>query len=180
MKGRKMEEKITKKKSKRRLYILLLILFLILISFLIIPPYKWHSPIDARQIGCRVYLRDLLLATSLYAENNQKYPSPKQWCDIVKSYSDEEYNYFLCPSDKTGPCSYAMNENIPADANELPEDLVLLFESAPGWNQTGGVDDVVTDRHGENNPGANIAFADGHVEFIKSEDIPNLRWTVDK
>jgi len=73
-----------------------------------------------------------------------------------------------------------MNENIPADANDLPGDLVLLFESAPGWNQVGGVDDVVTDRHGENNPGANIAFADGHVEFIKSEDIPNLRWTVDK
>jgi prepilin-type processing-associated H-X9-DG protein len=73
-----------------------------------------------------------------------------------------------------------MNENIPMDASELPGDLVLLFESAPGWNRTGGADDVVTDRHGENNPGANIAFTDGHVEFVKSEDIPALRWAVDK
>ncbi|MHC4858232.1 MAG: H-X9-DG-CTERM domain-containing protein [Planctomycetota bacterium] len=71
-----------------------------------------------------------------------------------------------------------MNENIPADAGELPGDLVLLFESAPGWNQVGGADDVVTDRHGK--PGANIAFADGHVEFVKAEDIPILRWTVDE
>ena len=85
---------------------------------------------------------------------------------------------FLCPEDKTGPCSYAMNENIPAGANELPGDMVLLFESAPGWNQTGGADDVVTDRH--KRPGANIAFADGHVKFVKPEDIPNLRWTIEK
>ncbi|MFZ9023775.1 MAG: H-X9-DG-CTERM domain-containing protein, partial [Anaerohalosphaeraceae bacterium] len=60
----------------------------------------------------------------------------------------------------------------------LPADLVLLFESAPSWNQVGGADDVVTDRHGK--PGANIAFADGHVEFVKAEDIPILRWTVDE
>ena len=72
-----------------------------------------------------------------------------------------------------------MNENILADANELPSDLVIFFESAPGWNQTGGADDVVTDRHGENNPGANVAFADGHVEFVEAEDIPNLRWTME-
>ena len=72
-----------------------------------------------------------------------------------------------------------MNENIPADAKELPGDLVLLFESTPGWNQRGGPDDVVTDRHGENKPGANIAFADGRVEFVKPEDIANLRWTME-
>ncbi|MHC4783667.1 MAG: H-X9-DG-CTERM domain-containing protein [Planctomycetota bacterium] len=72
-----------------------------------------------------------------------------------------------------------MNENIPADANELPGDLVLLFESAPGWNQIGGPEDVVTDRHGEKNPGANIAFADGHVEFVKPEDIPTLHWAIE-
>lgn len=80
--------------------------------------------------------------------------------------------------DETGPCSYAMNANIPADTNDLPGDLVLFFESAPGWNQTGGPDDVVTDRHDK--PGANIAFADGTVEFIEAEDIPNLRWTVEE
>ncbi|MHC4927349.1 MAG: hypothetical protein ACYTER_08475 [Planctomycetota bacterium] len=70
-----------------------------------------------------------------------------------------------------------MNENILADAEKLPEDLVILFEAAPGWNQVGGVDDVVTDRHGK--PGANMAFADGRVEFVEAEDIPNLRWTID-
>ncbi|MHC5083685.1 MAG: H-X9-DG-CTERM domain-containing protein [Planctomycetota bacterium] len=71
-----------------------------------------------------------------------------------------------------------MNETIPADVNELPPDLVIFFESAPGWNQVGDADDVVTDRH--KRPGANIAFADGHVEFVPTEDIPKLCWTTDK
>ena len=84
---------------------------------------------------------------------------------------------YICPKDLTGPCSYAMNENIPAGATELPDDLVIFFESAPGWNQTGGADDVVTDRH--NKPGANIAFANGDVRFVDAEDIPNLRWTIE-
>ncbi|MCE5185391.1 MAG: hypothetical protein LLF76_04615 [Planctomycetaceae bacterium] len=70
-----------------------------------------------------------------------------------------------------------MNKNIPEDANDLPPDLVLLFESAPGWNQAGGPEDVVTDRHSKDDSGANIAFADGRVEFVKGQDMPKLKWT---
>ena len=63
---------------------------------------------------------------------------------------------------------------------DLPPDLVLLFESAPGWNQLGGVEDVVVDRHGKDIPGANIAFADGRVRFVKAEEISNLRWQIEE
>ena len=122
-----------------------------------------------------VYLSERILDIS--KANHNKYKK-KNWCDSIKDVFGSEH-MFKCPVDKTGPCSYAMNENIPADANELPGDLVLLFESTPGWNQTGGTDDVVTDRHGEKNPGANIAFADGHVEFVKPEAIPTLRWRLE-
>ena len=99
------------------------------------------------------------------------------WCDALKDEPTFDIDFLKCNYDKIGPCSYAMNENIPADANELPGDLVLLFESAPGWNQTGGSDDVVTDRHKRHDkPGANIAFADGHVEFVEAEKIRSLKW----
>ncbi|MHC4231430.1 MAG: H-X9-DG-CTERM domain-containing protein [Planctomycetota bacterium] len=122
------------------------------------------------------YLSECFLET--FKRNDINYQK-MNWCDSLKScFGEDDSCVYLCPMDKTGPCSYAMNENIPADAGELPGDLVLLFESAPGWNQVGGADDVVTDRHGK--PGANIAFADGHVEFVKAEDIPILRWTVDE
>ena len=112
-----------------------------------------------------------------HVDNNEQWPQKDVWFDVIKPYYEDK-EILQCPKDKTGPCSYAMNENIPADANDLPGDLVLLFESAPGWNQIGGADDIVTDRHG--NSGANIAFAEGHVEFVEAEDIGNLRWTMEE
>ena len=145
---------------------------------LIVIGYK-HSGQIAMEIICRAKINQLsecILETS--KANNNKYQN-SNWCDLIKDEIDFEDTY-RCLRDKTGPCSYAMNENIPADANELPGDLVLLFESAPGWNQTGGADDVVIDRHYKNRLGGNIAFADGHVEFVEAEDIPNLRWTLEE
>ena len=139
-------------------------------------PHRRFNPGTARCVICRANLHSLSVAISVYNGDLQGYPAATQWSDVIKPYGDPKE--LICPADKTGPCSYAMNENIPADANDLPDDLVVLFESAPGWNEVGGADDVVTDRHGK--PGANIAFADGHVEFVKAEDIPNLRWTVDE
>jgi prepilin-type processing-associated H-X9-DG protein len=109
---------------------------------------------------------------------NGNISNPAKWCDILHQECDIDLDDFRCNYEPFGPSSYAMNENIPADTNELPGDLVLLFESAPGWNQIGGPDDVVTDRHGR--PGANIAFADGHVEFVDADDIPTLRWTIEQ
>jgi len=116
----------------------------------------------------RILCREILDRPKIITQN---------WCDALKNKPTFDSDSLKCNYDKTGPCSYAMNENIPNDVTDLPDDLVLLFESAPGWNQAGGPDDVVTDRHGR--PGANIAFADGTVQFVKPEDIPTLRWTVE-
>ncbi len=167
-----------KKKDKRK-FSLLRVLIGVLVAFFIIVllmPSPCTTKEKAYQLICGTQLHQtLFVAISSYKDENKKYPASKQWCDEIKPYIEMD-KYFRCPADPNGPCSYAMNENIPADANDLPPDLVLLFESAPGWNQVGGPDDVVTNRHGK--PGANIAFADGSVKFVKPEDIPTLRWTV--
>ena len=53
----------------------------------------------------------------------------------------------------------------------------MLFETVPGWNQVGGPDILTTENHrGE---GCNIVFADGHTEFVRTEDIDSLKWTVE-
>ena len=171
-----MEEK---QQSNRRLNLLriLIAVFIILFLFFLLVPHRCPTKKQAIIIVCKAKLHQLFVAVSSYKEDNQKFPSANRWCDILKIYY-EDTEILKCYSDKIGPCSYAMNENIPADVEELPGDLVLLFESAPGWNQVGGTDDVVTDRHSR--PGANIAFADGHVEFVEAEDIPNLRWTIEE
>ena len=136
-----------------------------------------------KSVLCGTGLKKLSEYCAYYEYAEGKLPAQSNWCDLLQSYTESDIPPILkplyqCPVDEIGPCSYAMNENIPADAKELPGDLVLLFESAPGWNQVGGPDDVVTDRHGK--PGANIAFADGHVEFVEAEKIPTLRWTIEK
>jgi len=139
-----------------------------------------EAPAEQKRIDCLFNFRTLTLSCEVYHTEHKLWPTPEKWCDSIKPYDswEKDKNYFQCPKDKVGPCSYAMNKNIPAEANDLPPDLVLLFESTPGWNQTGGPEDVVTDRHRKNNPGTNIAFADGRVEFVKAEDIPKLRWVV--
>ncbi len=177
--GQKVEEKKKNKILRYGLRAILAIIVLAIIIYISLPRLSC-GPIPAYKVICLSNLHGLMTVCQVYRkENNLLWPQKETWCDVFHQEYDSELERFRCPKDKTGPCSYAMNENIPADVNELPPDLVLLFESAPGWNQVGGPDDVVTDRHGENNLGANIAFADGRVEFVKPEDIPNLRWTVE-
>ena len=82
---------------------------------------------------------------------------------------------FVCPSGDDGRSHYAMNNNAELVDVNAPADMVLLFESTPGWNQSGGRELLTTDNHcGE---GCSILFADGHVQFVRTQDINDLRWT---
>jgi prepilin-type processing-associated H-X9-DG protein len=150
-------------------------LFAAFIAWIILSAVLPYKPPE--KIICSANIRALKICTLIYHDDNKSWPA-NNWCDLIKPYVENENpKDFQCPSDKIGPCSYAMNVHIPAEAEELPGDLVVLFESAPGWNAVGGVADVVTDRHGR--PGANIAFADGRVEFVEAADIAKLRWVVE-
>ncbi len=84
--------------------------------------------------------------------------------------------------DKVGPCSYAMNQMFPVDEKNFSDDLVLLYESKnSGWNMSGGPDDILIERHKKDGKkGCIVLFANGGRRFIKAEDIPNLRWTVEE
>jgi prepilin-type processing-associated H-X9-DG protein len=160
---------------------LIISFFIIFLSFVRSCLYVQLSP--PKESICGTRLKKLSHYCVVYEYNKGSLPHLSDWCDLLGPYVEPDIPAILnpvyqCPVDEIGPCSYVMNENIPDGSGGLPADLVLLFESAPGWNQVGGADDVVTDRHGK--PGANIAFADGHVEFVKAEDIPILRWTVDE
>jgi prepilin-type processing-associated H-X9-DG protein len=68
-----------------------------------------------------------------------------------------------------------MNKNVAMTNAETPPDTVLLFETNPGWNQSGGPELLKTDNHCDK--GCHILFIDGHVEFVRIEDINKLRWT---
>lgn len=44
------------------------------------------------------------------------------------------------------------------------------------WNQNGGPEMLTTENHKD---GCNVAFVDTHVKFVRTEDIGNLKWTVE-
>lgn len=130
----------------------------------------------AQKTVCSTNLSGLGKAMILYANDNYgEYPTPEKWCDLLIEYADVPEKTFVCPAaDDGGRCHYAVNAHIEGLGNKAPPDMVLLFESRSGWNQTGGPELLSIEHHGEE--GANILFVDGYVAFVPKEDIPDLIW----
>ncbi|MCJ7730618.1 MAG: DUF4190 domain-containing protein [Sedimentisphaerales bacterium] len=133
---------------------------------------------QAQRIVCSTNLSGIGMAMMLYASDNaEEYSTPSQWCDLLIQYADVSEKQFICKGAGEGPCSYAMNKNLEKPGNTAPPDMVLLFETKPGWNQSGGPEILSTDNHrGE---GCNVLFSDGHVAFVKTEDLNDLKWTAE-
>jgi hypothetical protein len=122
---------------------------------------------------CGHDLKDLFNYLVVYANGNkEQFPDPNKWCDLLVAKADIDPKQFHCLGDKTGPCSYALN---PAANAVSPQDMVLLFEARPGWNQHGGPELLDPSHHRPR--GCYILFCDSHVDFVKEKDLPSLRWT---
>jgi hypothetical protein len=133
---------------------------------------------QAFRITCATNLSGLSKAMMLYANDyDDKYPTPEKWCDLLIEYCEVDPITFRCKGAQEGPSNYAFNENIAKLGASTQGDIVLLFETHPGWNQVGGPEILTTDNHqGE---GCNVAFVDMHVEFVRAGDIPDLKWKPD-
>jgi prepilin-type processing-associated H-X9-DG protein len=71
-----------------------------------------------------------------------------------------------------------MNKYVPELKRDMPEDMVLLFESKPGWNLYGGPELLTTENH--NGRGCNVLFGDGHTEWVRKERFGQLKWSVEE
>jgi prepilin-type processing-associated H-X9-DG protein len=84
---------------------------------------------------------------------------------------------FHCKGTKKGPCNYAINEKIVQLKRNTPHFTVLLYETNPGWNQSGGPEILTTDNH--KGKGCNILFVDMHIQFVRTEYLKDLKWEPD-
>jgi prepilin-type processing-associated H-X9-DG protein len=131
------------------------------------------------RLVCATNVSSIGKAMMMYADDyNDMYPTPSKWCDLLEEKADVSPVSFQCkgaPND--GRCNYAMNKNIEKLGLNAPPDMVLVFETDPGWNQNGGPELLTLDNH--NGEGCNVLFSDGHVEFIMKNDLPKLKWMPD-
>jgi prepilin-type processing-associated H-X9-DG protein len=171
-----MKEASTKESRPRSGISLLLGLVLILVGtailLLVFGPFAYRYPrLSSARVPCMANLRQLGLAAIHHAgEFNHAYPAPEQWCDILAGQGVIA-EVFRCPGAQTGPCNYAMNPN--ADPNDRG-DVVLLFESGPGWNQYGGPELLALENH--RGKGCSVSFVDGSVRFVEADELAGLKW----
>lgn len=175
-----MSELTNQKPSRGRTFsplrVMLGVLIAILFLFYLLNP---HAPRrSSPRISCMANLKQLGVAFSLYAEqHNGVFPPADQWCDVLAKIVDrgnDSGRVFKCPTGGAGRCHYAMN---PRATPQSASAVVLLFESAAGWNQSGGSEQLTMEHHtNKAGSGCNVLFVDFHVEFIKADHIPRLKW----
>ncbi len=154
----------------------------VLIGVVFLVFWVWHSPgspFTARK-RCAANLRALGTCMLIYTTGDYPMPTDK-WCDLLIEYMDTTVDMraiekcFKCPANKKGRCHYAMN---PRCKPNSPGDMVLLFETKGGWNQVGGPELVTFENH--EGKGCNVLFNDLHVEFVKPEQLGELKWEVEE
>jgi prepilin-type processing-associated H-X9-DG protein len=133
---------------------------------------------QAQRVMCATNMRDLGKAMLIYANDNDgRFPTGSKWCDLLVERAGVARMTFRCRGVTEGPCNYAMNKNVQEMGPAAQPDLVLLFETHPGWNQAGGPEILTTENHRDD--GCNVLFVDGHMEFVKKHELNRLRWKPD-
>lgn len=148
---------------------------------------RWCYRDDRAYMACKNRLEILYSAFVTYAANHEgRLPPADGWCDAIRPYlpsaNGDVENSFRCPSDASkdkGLASYAMNARLSNTLlSQLPKDTVLLFESQPGWNLSGGPEDLFFENHRfwPDVYDCGILHADGMAYLVNKNRIPPLRW----
>jgi hypothetical protein len=146
----------------------------LLLGVVFLPFWVWHlpsNPFTARK-RCAANLRALGRCMLIYTSGDNPMPRDK-WCDLLIEFGKDKIaidKLLKCPASKNGRCHYALNVSSPRSHPRK----VLLFETKAGWNQVGGPELLTTDNH--NDKGCNVLFNDNTVEFVKTEELANLKW----
>ncbi len=132
-----------------------------------------------QRVGCETNLRGLSMAMTLYGNDyDDEAPTADEWCDLLIQEVEVSPRSFRCPAAPEGGCNYALNKNFRDMSGPEPARTVAIFESRAGWNQAGGPELLTTEYH--DGEGCNVAFGDGHTEFVRSDRLDDLYWGPDE
>jgi len=130
---------------------------------------------------CRTNILRLAEMISEYrGDNDGQFPKAQKWCDILLEQIKVDESLFACPLAKGARCSYSLNKYAAEAGSDLPQDMVLLFESAPGWNQVGGPELFIAPHETRRGNTGCVVFANGKARFVSEDDVGDLNWKGDK
>ena len=152
------------------------IVLLPVIMAMLMPALARTRQIAFRMV-CGTNLAGISSAMQMYVNENDGYPTPDEWCDLLIEECNLTPRSFSCPGKNSGQSNYALNKNIYDFGTGNDADIVMIFETQPGWNQVGGPEILTTENH--NGDGCNVVFLDGHLEFVPAENIDQLKWKPD-
>ncbi|MHC4154788.1 MAG: hypothetical protein ACYSTZ_11185 [Planctomycetota bacterium] len=162
--------------EKRRIVVFWVLLGIGLLIFWMFPRCPGPHELPPRII-CGSNISGLVKAMIVYAnyDESERFPSPDKWCDLLVESDYVSRKQFLCKeavdNGDQGPCHYAINPNA-TPASE--PDMVALFETKGGWNQSGGPELLTVENH--EGKGCNVAFVSTSVRFVKAGDLSKLKW----
>jgi prepilin-type processing-associated H-X9-DG protein len=111
-----------------------------------------------------------------YAKNHDgQFPETEKWCDALIDSSEIKESDFGYRGSEDKSSDYAINKHAVELGADIPDNMVLLFESESGWNQAGGIELLRKDGRGR----VNILFADNHIETVRAKHAPYLRWKLE-
>jgi prepilin-type processing-associated H-X9-DG protein len=136
----------------------------------------------AQRVVCATNMQGLSTAMIVYMNDYDDHsPTQDQWCDLLIEKADVSPMSFRCPLDPEGSFSYAINENLyKLEPGQASPQMVAIFEADLGRNGVGGQEDIVLRHDQHQGAGCNIAYVDGHVEFVTEDRIGDLKWTVEE
>jgi hypothetical protein len=134
-----------------------------------------------RRTSCLSNVKQQGIAFLMYAQDyDGYYPLPQSWNEGVYPYTRNS-TILHCPyAEEENLPTYAMNHRLKSVLSariETPERVVMLFDSIPGKNLSGG-SELLPDppRHGTGDHNS-IGFVDGHAKSVSLKDLPGLLWT---
>jgi hypothetical protein len=130
---------------------------------------------------CRSNISLLAGEINKYRHNNDgQLPNAEKWCDILLGELKGDESSFTCPLAEGGRCSYSLNKYAVEAGADLPEGMVLLFESEPGWNQVGGPELFIAQHKSRRGENGCIVFANGKARFVSEEGLDEMNWNGEK
>lgn len=136
-----------------------------------------EEPMVLPNTQCITNIRQLGAGLLTYAEaNDGKLPAAQKWCDVLLEQANTDELLFMCPVAEEGMCNFALNKYAVEAGDDLPGDMVLLFESGPGWNQVGGPELFNAPHGSRRGNGGNVVFAGGRARSVSEDEFEELNW----